>query len=234
MCFFNFTIQALPVRALFILYVAVCCVYNPVRSTTFGRLLTLAPLAFSNGTPFRVGVNNTSFKVGTLALSIFLFFKLLTLSKAYNLCKKAFDNDSNLSNYEALQQMAELKNTMQQSVFFWRGYGNLLLKTKNNNAATIKFNNALNYTSNPDLLMELGNCYTKLGKFSEAEQVYFLAANIEPHRFKPKYGLMKIYCYAKDSVNAKGVAKEIIAMNPKVASEKLDYYKKEASKLIEN
>ena len=225
MCFFNFTVQALPVRALFVLYASVCCVYGLVGSTTFGRLLTFTRTSYLNGTPFKVGV---------MAFSLFLFIKLLTLSKSYSQCNTILETQNDLGSNEALQEMAALKGDLKQSTHYLHGYAKLLFRTKHYDAAIDKYNKALEYTSNTDIYMELGNCLTKRGRLTEALQSYIIAANIEPHRFAPRYGLMKLYGFAKDSTNAKEVAQQIVAMNPKVESEKVEFYKKEARKLINN
>ena len=229
MCFFNFTVQALPVRALFIIYAGVCCVEckgNPhLDLTTYQKLSNLA-----NSNIFY----RTSFRVVATFLSLFLFLKLLTLSKAYNKCSNLIETQNELSSNEALHQMAILKGDLSQSTYYFNGYANLLFRTKHYDAAIEKYKMALNYTSKPDLLMELGNCLTVRGRFSDAEQAFTLAENIEPHRFIPKYWLMKIYGFAKDTVNAKVKAQQIIAMKPKVESEKVAFYKRVAKKLIDN
>lgn len=231
MCFLNFTIQAIPVRALFILYTGVCCVYYPIGSATFLRLLTLPkPLLVAKSfVYFPLGVGG---RVCVLALSTFLFFKSLTLSKAYSQCNTILETSNDLGSNEALQEMAALKNDLNQSTHYLQGYAQLLFRAKHYDAAIEKYNKALDYTSNPEIYMELGNCLTKRAKFTEALQSYKIAENIEPHRFAPKYGLMKIYGFAKDYGNAKDIAQQIVAMNPKVESEKVEFYKKEARKLL--
>ena len=234
MCLFNFTVQALPVRALFIFYAAVCCVHDPLMSLGGTQQNAIFPAisAFSNGTPFRVGVNRTTFKIGMLVLSIFLFLKLLILAKAYSQCNTIVGAKNEVSTNEAIEQMYPLQNTLQQSVFYWRSYGNLLIKANQLDAAIDKFSNALIYTANPDVMMEVGNCYSRKGKYSEAVKLYTLAANIEPHHFAPKNGLMKIYGFAKDSIHAKMVAQQIIDLKPKVASKKVAYYKQQAKAVL--
>jgi O-antigen ligase len=233
MCFFNFTVQALPVRALFILYAAVCCVYNPIGSTTFQKL-TLARTRLLNGTPFRVGVNSTSFKIGVTALSFFLMLKLLTLSKAYHQCETIVDNSDNLTVTEASDELAMLQKDLNLSSYFWRSYGNTLAKANNNDAALQSFKNAIMFSSNPNVYIEMANCYGSIGKYKEAIDAITVAKNIEPHHFAPLYALMKIYHSAKDTENAQRVANEIIVMQPKVASDKVVFYKNEAKKLIDN
>ncbi len=229
MCFFNFTVQALPVRALFIIYAGVCCVERKsnlnIDLATFKKLPNLANANIFNKTPFIFVVT---------ALSIFLFFKILTLSKAYSQCNTILETQNDLGSKEALQEMAALKVDLRQSTHYLHGYANLLFRTKHYDAAIEKYNQSLNYNTNPEIYMELGNCLTKRARYTEAEQAYTMAANIEPHRFAPKYGLMKIYAFAKDSINAKVMAQQIVAMNPKVESEKVEYYKREAMKLINN
>ena len=236
MCFFNFTVQALPVRALFVLYASVCCVtprhFDALRnmkqsslnlqSTTFQKLSNL------------VRINLMPYAFFLTALSLFLFFKLLTLSKAYNQCHTIVETHNELDNSEVLRQMATYKTDLSQSTYYWRNYGELLMQTKHYDAAIDKFNMALDFSSDPNLYMQLGNIYSKRGRFTDAMQTYTLASNIEPHRFAPKYGLMKLYSFAKDSASAKNMAEEIVTMNPKVESEKVTFYKTEARKLIDN
>jgi len=234
MCFFNFTVQALPVRALFILYASVSCVNSQVRSTTFQRLLTFIRPSFSNGTPFRAGVFGSPLGVGVLVFSFFLFFKLLTISKSYNQCKTILETTNEVDGKEALQQMATLKSDLSKSTYYWRNYGELLVQTRHYDAAIEKFNKALDFSSDPNLYMQLGNSYSKKGLFTDAMHTYTLTSNIEPHRFAPKYGLMKLYGFVKDTTTARKLAQEIIAMNPKVESDKVEYYKKEARQLINN
>lgn len=233
MCFFNFTVQALPVRALIILYAACCCVYNPIGSTTFQRL-TLARTWLLNGTPFMVGVNSTSFKIGVTALSFFLMLKLITLSKAYHQCETIVDNSDNLTVTEASDELAMLQKDLNLSSYFWRNYGKTLLGANHHDAALQSFKNSLEYSSNPKIYLEMANCYSSIGKYQEAINAITIAKNIEPHHFAPLYALMKIYHSAKDNANAKQVAQEIIVMQPKVASDKVVFYKNEAKKLIDN
>ena len=226
MCFFNFTVQALPVRALFVLYTGVCCVES--KSNQYLDLATFKKL--SN----LVRINLIPYALCLTAISLFLFFKILTISKAYSQCNTILETENDLDRNDAIQEMAALKGDLSQSTHYLRGYAQMLLSTKHFDAAIEKYNKALNYSSDPSLYMDIGNCYSKRGRYKEAELAYSVAANIEPHRFAPKYGLMKLYGFAKDSSNAKLIAQQIIIMNPKVASDKVEYYKKEARKLIEN
>ena len=227
MCLFNFTVQALPLRALFIIYAGVCCVERKsilhLDLATFTKLPNLANANIFNKTPFRVGVT---------VFSLFLFFKLLTLSKAYSQCNTILETQNDLGSKEALQEMSSLKDDLIHSTYYLHGYANLLFRSKYYGAAIEKYNQALNYSSDPSIYMELGNCQSKKGRLTEAVMDYCIAAKIEPHFFAPRYGLMRLYGYKKDTTNEKIIAQEIIVMIPKKESKKVDYYKTEARKVI--
>jgi tetratricopeptide (TPR) repeat protein len=108
------------------------------------------------------------------------------------------------------------------------------MRTKYVDAAVEKYKNALVFSSNPDLYMEMGNCLSRRLRYDEAIQAYTIASSIEPHRFAPKFGLMKIYGFAKDTLHANAIAQQIVDMKPKVESKKVANYKKEAKKVLEN
>ena len=226
MCFFNFTVQALPVRTLFVLYASVCCLIPPqfqnkinFKSKLLSSKNKQVEASFYNGNPFKIGITT---------LSLFLFFKLLTLSKAYNQCKTMLDSESDLSSNETLKQMAALEDDLKQSPNYLHGYAKLLFEKKYYDEAIKKYYEALNFSSNPDLYMSVGNCNTRMGKYSEAIKAYSMAQNIEPHRFTPRFASMKLYAFIKDTGNAFKLAKEIVALKPKVASSEIVYFKKEA------
>jgi len=229
MSIFNFTVQALPVRAILILYAGVCCVHCK-NVITFERIGIRKWNIFSISS-FKDAI---LFKLGITAFTLFIFFKILTLSKAYHLCKTLLNSENELDNKETIQQMASMKIDLAQSTFYWRGYGNILMRTKHVDAAIEKYKNALVFSSNPDLYMDMGNCLSKRLRFDEAIKAYTIASFIEPHRFAPKFGLMKIYGFAKDTIHEKAIAQQIVDMKPKVESEKVDNYKKEAKKILEN
>ena len=233
MCFFNFTVQAMPVRALFILYAAVCCTLPYSRhcealrgmkqsnlNSAFVRVLTLIRSVFSNGAPF---------KVGMLAFSLLLFLQLLTLSKAYNLCKTIMESSGDLGVKETCRELGTLEKDMNESTYYWVSYGNILLAGKYTASAVQKLKSATRFSSNPNIYLEIANCYNKMGKYQEAIDAINIAKNIEPHHFAPLYSLMKVYKNSKDTTDALLTAKAIIVMQPKVASDKVTFYKKEAT-----
>ena len=230
MCFFNFTIQAIPVRALFILYAAVCC--TPILERTQQKKVS-APITLHNTPLGDGGFAYSLFGVwgsfGVLIFSLFLFFKFITLSNSYNRCQYLLETaDENKSYNEAIEEMDLLKVDMKQSTHYWWSYGRLLYKSKNYPAAVEKLNMATNLTSNPDLYLKIGNCYEKMSHYAEAAKAFSVAENIEPHLFKPRYESMRLFAMANDTSNTVLKAKEIIDMVPKVPSDKVNFYKKEA------
>ncbi len=208
MCFFNFTIQAIPVRCLLVFYMAVCCVEGSKQRY---------PIASS--IPF-------------LAISLFLFFKTIPQANAYHQCKKIVETSDNVSVEEAKDKFDVLEKDMNNSSYFWRSYGNILFKADNNDVSLQKLKNATALSSNPNIYLEMANCYIRMHKFREAITAITTAKNIQPHLFSPLYALMKVYGYAKDTTNTQRVAKEIIAMHPKIASEEVTYYKQQAKTVL--
>ena len=183
MCLFNFTVQAIPVRALFILYAAICCVVSRHReaqgslalSGSFFRIKAQV-IAFSYGTPFRVGVS---------ILSVFLLLKLLPLSKAYHQCEIIVETSDDLGENEAGDELAALQNKMDKSTYYWRNYGDILYKASKNAEAVEKLQHATAFSSNPNIYLEVGNCYSRMGKFQKAITAITVSKNIQPHLFAP-------------------------------------------------
>ena len=129
---------------------------------------------------------------------------------------------------DAIEQMDLLKNDLRQSPHYWSNYGRLFYKSQNYLAAVEKFKRESELTSNPELYKKIGTCYERMSEYSNAAQAYKVAENIEPHLFAPRYESLRLFEMAKDTLNAVLKAKEIIDMNPKVPSEKVSFYKREA------
>ncbi len=229
MSIFNFTVQAFPVRALFIIYTGVCCANSYRQPCPF-----FAPLhQFAQRITQQI-FHNILLKTALVFCTLWLCIKLLSLAKAFHQCETLVASTNDLDKQEGLQEMDALKNTLNESTYYWWGYANMLVKNKYYGAAIKKYKEALRFSSNPNTYMDLGNCYAQLEKYPEAIQAYTLAANIEPHRFAPKFGLMKLYGYAKADILAEKMAAQIVYLKPKIASEEVAYYKEEANKLLDN
>ncbi|HLP05969.1 MAG TPA: O-antigen ligase family protein [Paludibacter sp.] len=87
---------------------------------------------------------------------------------------------------------------------------------------------ALDYTSNPSVLMETALLSERLGKQVDAERYYKIACGIEPHLFRPRAMLMEMYIRTGQNQKAKIMANEILALRPKFKSGQVDKYKREA------
>ena len=62
------------------------------------------------------------------------------------------------------------------------------------------------------LFVDLGRGYLSLKKYDLAEKAYLNAINMIPNRMLPRYLLAKLYLEKQDSLKAKALAKQIIAM----------------------
>ena len=72
----------------------------------------------------------------------------------------------------------------------------------------------------------------KLGYNITAETNYKLSLNIQPSRFAPRYALMLLYLHLGDKEKSIDMAKGIVQLRPKVPSKEVEFYKKEAEKVL--
>lgn len=213
MSILNFTVQALPAMGIFVLYASICIVgYKGNVSWKLPQMPVVSLLGI---------------------LSVFVCFQLVVLAKDYNQCKNSKDNAAELGLPETISQMEALQPVLKASVFYWRGYGNILYQYRNYASALDKFTQASYLSSDPDLYMMMGNCYVKTANYVAAKQAYIVAQNIEPHHFAPRYALMKIYAFTKDTASALLMARKIVTMQPKIPSDKITQYKKVAEEMSE-
>lgn len=72
--------------------------------------------------------------------------------------------------------------------------------------------------ADPFLYSNLADSYTALKKYNLAEKAYLTSIAIIPNRMYPKYLLAKMYLQKQDTVKAKAMAKQILAMPIKTTS----------------
>ncbi len=146
--------------------------------------------------------------------------------------KSAVKENNAGNNRKALEIIKSLNNDLGPSDIYHRIYGNILIKDKLYAQALPQFEAATLYTSDPDLFLNIGRCYFKLGKLPEAEQNFRLAHNITPGRITPLYELLQVKRQLKDTLQMVTLAHQIIEMQPKVPSKEADYFKKGANMVI--
>jgi O-antigen polymerase len=214
MSFFNFSVQAIPVMCLFIIYAALIISNSKsIVSFTFFQ--------------------NKKFVSAILSLSgILIFATQISLANAFAKTKVAINLSKDGFNAEAVEALKPLSSKMQNCEAYWVNFGNALSNQKDYKKALFSYKKASTITSSPFLYMNIGNIYFKLHQFDSAINSCTTAKNIMPSRLKPRYALMKIYEAKNDTANAIQTAKELIAMQPKFQSKEADYYKEDALKTL--
>jgi len=214
MSFFNFSVQAIPVMCLFIIYAALII-------STSKPIISFAAL------------QNKKFISSILCLSgILIFTTQISLANAFAKTKEAINLSKDGYNAEAIQMLKPLSSKMQNSEAYWVNFGDVLSNQKDYKKALFSYKKATTITSSSFLYMNIGNVYFKLHQFDSAINACTTAKNIMPSRLKPRYALMKIYEAKNDTVNTVKTAKELITMQPKFQSKEADYYKEDAIKTL--
>lgn len=220
MSMFNFSIQAVPVMTLFIIYAAmICSQLDPISiSSTF---------SFLNTKWVRLVT-----KITICISCLYLFFVLLHIAHADMLNKKAsiLKKEGHLK--EALQLMPKLEYWLKEESNYWKNYGNILFLNKEYGAALNCLSKAKITSSSPDLYLGSGRCHEKLYQYPAAIIQYQQLVLLHPSKFNYRFRLMAAYLQNKDTLNTLLAAQGIINMKPKIPSEEVVQYKKNAQKII--
>jgi O-antigen polymerase len=132
---------------------------------------------------------------------------------------------------KAIFILEKVSETLVLSDQMWWNHAAALYNKKDYANSLEKYQKTAQFTSDPDLFMDMGDCYMQLGNYPEAIKKCSLAMNIVPNRMKPKFMLMNIFAVQKDSTNTLKLASEILLMKPKGISKDAALYKEEASKM---
>lgn len=214
----NFTIQAIPAMMLFTIYGGILVSQKTDEKKEISKI---------NNSPVIV-----SFCFALCLISLIVCISQLRLVQSHLQLKEAErrykqkDLEGSLTIYKRLDEQ------LSRSEGYRLQYGKALMRAKRFDESIEQFTKAQALTSNPEVFINKGYCYNKLGYRIEAEQCYMMAMNIQPNRLAPKYSLMKLYQQYKDSTKALEMASLIIGMEPKVQSKKVTFYKNEAKKLL--
>jgi O-antigen polymerase len=214
MSIFNFTVQAIPVMAVFILYVS---------------------LASKNYKQIYLPVTNKIFKqvaIGAfMSTCLFIGVYQIMVAKAYatnkNISKLIREGKSNI----AINQLQSLQGKLENADSYWINYGNALVRQKDYNGAIYKYTNAINLKPYCETYLLLAQCYQKIKRSDSAINACIAAKNMAPNRMLPTFALMQVYAAGNDTLHAVAQAKELISIKPKVKSKEAMLYKFKAMQL---
>jgi tetratricopeptide (TPR) repeat protein len=94
------------------------------------------------------------------------------------------------------------------------------------------FTDALTCSASPELYRYTAICYGKLGEPRKALPYYRQAVWLEPARLQPRYELMRTSVKVGDRQTAVMLARNIIASQPKIMSDKARFYQSSARRLL--
>lgn len=149
----------------------------------------------------------------------------MELAQAYAMSGRT---DIAISIYESLAP----KNTNNGKFLFL--FGAAHLKAENYGEAKNLLERSEKIYSNPNLYLSLAKTYTELGLLQLAEDTYWYAFYMIPHRFYPLHELTALYMQQNKKEEALTVAKQIVSMPVKISSPAVTEIKKSAVSLITN
>lgn len=212
----NFTIQAIPVMAVFSLFSAIIISSRPVSC----RILRHARQS---------GVLLALFLLGVSVLIIQKHFSLFT---SLHLQKKAFDLSSYQTNGKASDMISETKSDLKKCESFYNAAIVIAIREGDMEKAYEIFQTGKEYTSSQNFYLNGGGVCEALGKFKEAENAYLFASNMIPSLLTPKYRLMKLYRNYGQEQKAKIMAEAIMQTQPKIENDKSKEYKNAAKEIL--
>jgi O-antigen polymerase len=224
----NFTIQAIPVMCLFVLYAAILTAMPCNRkAATNSRFAILGNHVLFNKVA-RVA------KASLILIACLCGFHVYTLANADRQQKIAIDLNRQGSSKKALTIMPALERKLSGYDSYWKSYGTINLQEKEYSVALSKFLRAKELSSSPDIYLNIGYCFGKLGQYAEAVKAYEQAVLFDPGKFANRYRLMNACMQNSDTVKAVSTAQGIIALKPKIHSDKVKGYKNAAIRLLQN
>lgn len=170
-----------------------------------------------------------------ITLSIIVFFIQANTAKAYKAVIEAQKNM--IRNKEQIMNTGLIYKSYSKQLnsfyFYWMCSAEWFLMEKKYKQAIMAYDKALKLTSNPDVYVLKGNAYCLFNKMTEAIEAFNIAKHIQPNKFSPIYGLLKIYQRQNDVANVLKCAQQIVDMPAKVPSQMIADWKKECNKIIE-
>lgn len=214
MAMVNFTIEAVPVMCLFIVYAAL------IAKQTKG-FYTLKS----------VSVNYYSQVSATIVATYicYLTFNFISANRK-NAIAKALARSNQTE--EAIVLLNSLKEPLRNLESYHSNFAHVLYFNNNYENALKEILLAKKYTSDPKLFRLAGQCYLKLGQLELAAKEFETESKLSPTVFAPRYSLMQTALKTNNMPLAINTAQGIVDLKPKIKSNKVFFYKNQASILL--
>jgi len=224
----NFTIEAIPVMCLFIIFAAILSIQTfDINSTRQKNILSYL---------FRFVSIPSGIKSVTAILLIgsglCIGYSQLNQAKAFLQNKAAADLIAKKQNIKALCLLLGVQKPLQYSESYWHTVGIVWFKLNDYPKAIKALEQAKEFTSNPEIYSETGKCYERTRQYNNAETNYRIAVDLEPSRFIPRYTLMQLCQNNGHLSEAQLMAKNILDKKTKIPSKEVQFCKLAAYKLL--
>ena len=158
--------------------------------------------------------------------NLYLNFSFRYYWKMANISFEHRDYTKSLNLYE------KIKFKLNDNFEFLFNYGTVLSINRNYIESINYLELAKQIHTKYDLYINLANSYENIDKYNEAETNYLHASYLIPHKFTPKYNLLKLYIKSGQFEKAKLIANIIVKMPIKVYSQQVGQIKNEALKYL--
>ena len=132
----------------------------------------------------------------------------------------------------AIASMQNILPVLDQNGMFMFEYGQALTLNKSYEKGIEVLEKASKLVSDPYLYNSLGNCYQAVKNYKKAEASYLHAFYLIPHKFYPRYLLVKLYEEMGEREKAVALAQQVLTMKVKVPSTAINEIREEMEKVL--
>ncbi|MEX2409919.1 MAG: O-antigen ligase family protein [Candidatus Paceibacterota bacterium] len=225
--FFSYPSEILPIKVLAIILLAISSLQQSAANKEICKInLTGFGIKFSKAL-------EVIFPVITLALLVIIYSPIKNLYNAYNSWDEAYllykyeDYKSSIDSYKCAS--TELSSEGEFLIM----YGKALSMAAEYKKAIEILHYAEQYQTNTILYTALGDCYSILSDYENAESAYLKAHFMVPNRFYPKYLLAKMYQESGHIEKAKSTAQELLSKPVKIESTAIKEIREEMKLIID-
>lgn len=219
----------IPIKAALLSWMIFACFSYPFDAWGTALLLVflLAFLAESGApVPFSFVVKTRTAKVFTGAVflfsALFIAFWIWQTYPAKTLWERGFGNYRFGQYREAQKKYAKAFDALQYEGLYLQYAGKCLSQLGRYEESNTLLRLAKDYYNDPVLYTTMGENYTQLQQYPQAEKALVCAQNMIPHRIYPSYLLAQMYYAGQQREKAAQTASELLEKEVKVSSQATD------------
>lgn len=135
---------------------------------------------------------------------------------------------------DAVEESALLERKLEYNHEFLFEYGNSLVKIGQNERAIEVLTKATRLSIDPMIYNVMGNAYTQMQDYDNAEKCYITAYETVPSRIYPLYLLVKLHGISGDKKRCLYYANKLMTQKDKIPSPAANDMRKEVHKILQN